>query len=153
MRLVQIFSSNLRYGEFGDGEGSAETAGLNVGGLVVRDEVMGDAGDRDGESLCERMRLTIVFVVCVSDEGGKEEEEENDKENMENMRQHSTQAHEEEDTEDAERMKNTRCMMHGTRSTCVDGVLGGSGTTCGRENGGVVTRRRRGHESRLGVVT
>jgi hypothetical protein len=67
MRLVQIFSSNLRYGEFGDGEGSAETAGLNVGGLVVRDEVLGHAGDGDGKSLCERMRLTIVFVVCVSE--------------------------------------------------------------------------------------
>jgi hypothetical protein len=91
MRLVQIFNSNLQYGEFGDGEGSAETAGLNVGGLVVRDKVMGDASDGDGEILCKRIRLTIVFVVCVSDEDGKEEEEEeNDKENMENMRQHST---------------------------------------------------------------
>jgi hypothetical protein len=60
---------------------------------------------------------------------------------MENMRQHSTRGHEEEDTEDAERMKNAQCTMHGTRSTCVDGVLGGSGTTCGRKSDGVVMTR------------
>jgi hypothetical protein len=29
--------------------------------------MMGDAGDGDGESLCERMRLKIMFVVSVSE--------------------------------------------------------------------------------------
>jgi hypothetical protein len=52
IRVVEVLGRDFKCGELENGGGRAETAALNVGMLVVS-EVLGHAGDDEGESLVE----------------------------------------------------------------------------------------------------
>jgi hypothetical protein len=71
-------------------------AGLDVGGLVVEDEMLRHVGDGEGEILGETEWSANVGGLClVCEQHGKEEE--NDERNIENMKQHNIRGHEEEE--------------------------------------------------------